>query len=1779
MSEDNRSGASSPSPSLSASPSPSNQQRRSDGHRLALNYQRLLEDFGKVKAQNSVLKRAIIEEQTGTKYLQVELKLKEDEIRKAQEAHDISRLHNERLTKQLKSLQDELALREVKEYARNCETQYVDARKHLEIALTRVEDLQGQLEAMARENRQHADEQEQQARNFDDEINGARGSDATSMSTALAAAMDTAEAFKDAISVYEQVRGDGGREEVNNPLKRSHWSKHADKSMHQDVILASSQVVKAFVHFLSMYTGLVEGVLRRQSQNATPHTEIEEGAINVFLKRTVANLNRTAERLGRSSARSWKKVSSMETELMALLVNWFIDWEAIWYALQAQNEAAVTLAAQAVMVTIIDAVRNSSSELGTSLALPELVTIATSIGDNYFTIAETLEDKEAFLSESVAQVKDFSGRVSDYVSHVIPDLESQISRIMTEKSELVDRISASERKLSDLETERLSREVLFEKTTKQLEKELEAARVDGESLRQTLAGQSRQLLEQGKEIENVVAKSKTKDEWISQLERTVKSLQRRVKDPPPSEDGNRTSELAAKAFSDDTTDVLNQSTTTNEVESRAGRGDPASNIVVNGVALPLLANSYPAFRGSQVLPLNNLSREELEVNVRYLTLTRSSPALASSSHRRPSKLVTNRSFGYLPKVRTPTLPHNWKPDAPHRVYLTLNDSVSRRRATTARTPGVGIALGNHFDVFPPASSHGDSRTSNFQLRDGAVGTPVTQMTAVNPVVLKFNPVRQLALPRAFFDDESGRAPSSPSDGGSDGISNGPPGGSDNDDSSGGSSGGAGGKGRKRGPPGPPLPRASEQTQKHPVEAGGEAGSIANSGGSAASPPGESDNGNGSGSSGDESGNGSQGSKVLSLPTASSLAPVPSDITSGAIEKPPIPKEYPQLLAIPLTRRPLFPGFYKTVYIKDPAVIAAIHDLVARRQPYVGVFMTKDDNYEPDIVSDMEQVHRIGVFAQIANVYASGPDNSGLTVLLYPHRRIRANGLVLPEKLVPVAENALGSEKAKIEAVEKILSTETSVDEPPSVPVQEDVADPLHIYESVNVPLSKFDVSLANVENLADEPYNPDTPLVKAITNEMLNVMKEISQLNPLFRDQIITFSIQAGGSLLSEPSRLADFAAAVSSADPTELQAILESLVVEERLHKALLVVKKELANAKLQQEIAKEVDKKITRKQQEYFLMEQLKGIKKELGIDSDGKDKLIEKFKERATGLQMPEAVQKVFDEEIQKLSTLESAASEFNVTRNYLDWITQIPWGKYADENFEIAHAIKVLDEDHYGLKEVKDRILEFIAVGKLRGTVEGKILCLSGPPGVGKTSVGKSIARALNRDFFRFSVGGLSDVAEIKGHRRTYVGAMPGKVIQALKKVQSQNPLILIDEIDKLGRGHQGDPASALLEVLDPEQNSSFLDHYMDVPIDLSKVLFVCTANVLETIPPPLLDRMEVISLSGYVAEEKVAISERYLAPQARASSGLQDADVELTTDAIESLIKYYCRESGVRNLKKQIEKVYRKAALQIVKDASANSPSAAAPEVVSEDLQDVPTPPASAAVVAPLRITSDNLKTYVGSPVFTSDRMYDHTPAGVVMGLAWTSLGGSALYVESVLEAAMTKDSKPNLSRTGQLGDVMKESSMIAYTFAKAFLLRKDPQNDFFSHAKIHLHVPEGATPKDGPSAGVTMATSLLSLAMNEPVLPNVAMTGELTLTGKVLKIGGLREKTIAAKRSGVTKIIFPALNKNDWDEFPDYIREGISGIPVETYEDIFNIVFAAEEESAPNMNAKVLEGD
>ena len=921
---------------------------------------------------------------------------------------------------------------------------------------------------------------------------------------------------------------------------------------------------------------------------------------------------------------------------------------------------------------------------------------------------------------------------------------------------------------------------------------------------------------------------------------------------------------------------------------------------------------------------------------------------------------------------------------------------------------------------------------------------------------------------------------------------------------------------------------------------------------------------GAGSGGESGSEGGDGSRKGGKKTS----------TERAVQKPTVPEVYPQVMALPIAQRPLFPGFYKAITIRDRNVAAAIQEAFRRGQPYIGAFLLKDEDANKDIIEHWDDVHDVGVFAQITSTFPVNGENESLTVVLYPHRRIKMSRLIPPR----LASEPAGPVTIDLKEVKDQPSKEqSSTDKPGDVVASFEESSTssqskeIQPYEPTSF-LRNYQVSLVDVDNIPEQKYDPKSPVVRAVTSEIVNIFREVAQINHLFRDQISTFALtQSAGNVHEDPAKLADFAGAVSTGEVRELQDVLETMNIEERLHKALMVLKKELMNAQLQSKIAKDVESKIQKRQREYWLLEQMKGIRRELGIESDGKDKMIEMFREKGDKLAMPEAVKKVFEEELSKLASLEPAASEFNVTRNYLDWLTQIPWGQQSAENFGIKHAMTVLDEDHYGLKDVKDRILEFIAVGKLRGTVEGKILCLVGPPGVGKTSIGKSIARALNRQYYRFSVGGLTDVAEIKGHRRTYVGALPGRIIQALKKCQTENPLILIDEVDKIGRGYQGDPSSALLELLDPEQNNSFLDNYMDLPVDLSKVLFVCTANMTDTIPRPLLDRMELIELSGYVADEKMAIAERFLAPAAKDLSGLWDADVALNKDAIEELINKYCRESGVRNLKKQIEKVYRKSALNIIQDLGEEvfsedkgltEEGKAAQAESKKDESDVketpraienettPTPRKQMKVPKDVHISIDrqNLKDYVGPPVFTSDRLYETTPPGVAMGLAWTSMGGSALYIESILENVLSDASRPGLERTGNLKNVMKESTVIAYSFAKSVLARLFPENKFFDKAKVHLHCPEGATQKDGPSAGITMATSLLSLALDQALDPTIAMTGELTVTGKVLRIGGLREKTVAARRAGAKTIIFPADNTSDWLELPQVSRKP-PGVP------------------------------
>ena len=649
--------------------------------------------------------------------------------------------------------------------------------------------------------------------------------------------------------------------------------------------------------------------------------------------------------------------------------------------------------------------------------------------------------------------------------------------------------------------------------------------------------------------------------------------------------------------------------------------------------------------------------------------------------------------------------------------------------------------------------------------------------------------------------------------------------------------------------------------------------------------------------------------------------------------------------------------------------------------------------------------------------------------------------------------------------------------------------------------------------------------LKAYSLAIISTLKELVQINPLFSEEIKLF---LNRSSMDDPGRLADFAANLTTADGQELQTILATFDIRKRIDRVLVLLKKELEVSRLQSRISKQIEEKVSAQQREFFLKEQLKAIKKELGLEKDGKTAETEKFRQRLKTLKPNAEAEKTINEELEKLQLLDPSSPEYNVSRNYLEWLTILPWGNFSKDAYNIERARKVLDRDHYGLKDVKERILEFIAVGKMKGDISGSILLLVGPPGVGKTSVGKSIASALGRSFFRFSLGGMRDEAEIKGHRRTYIGAMPGKFIQAMKNAGTANPVLMLDEIDKIGASFQGDPASALLEVLDPEQNASFRDHYLDVPFDLSNVLFVATANQLDTIPAPLLDRTEIIHLSGYILEEKIEIAKRYLIPKALNSHGLEKGRVRIRRDALEKIIDGYAREAGVRNLENRIKKIMRKAAMEFA-------------EGRTEDII----------------IRKGDVETYLGKPVFSQEELFEDVP-GVVTGLAWTRMGGATLAIEATAMPSKGKGFK----QTGQLGKVMVESSEIAYSYVMAHLEEYGAKANFFDSHFVHLHVPAGATPKDGPSAGVTMTTALLSMISRRPVRKKLGMTGELTLTGRVLPIGGVKEKTIAARRAGLQTLIFPEGNRKDFEELPDYLQEGLDVHFARDYTDVYKVAFA-----------------
>lgn len=608
---------------------------------------------------------------------------------------------------------------------------------------------------------------------------------------------------------------------------------------------------------------------------------------------------------------------------------------------------------------------------------------------------------------------------------------------------------------------------------------------------------------------------------------------------------------------------------------------------------------------------------------------------------------------------------------------------------------------------------------------------------------------------------------------------------------------------------------------------------------------------------------------------------------------------------------------------------------------------------------------------------------------------------------------------------------------------------------------------------------------------------------------------------IDDPGRLADVIASYIYLKIEDNQRILESFDFYERLELLHIILQEEIEVLKIEDKINQRVKKQINKVQKEYYLKEQIKAIQKELGQDDDTMAE-VEEYEEKINKIKMPKEVKEKAMKEVERLLKLSPHSPETGVIRTYLDWMIDLPWDKETKDKIDIKKSRDILNEDHYGLKDVKERILEFIAIRKLTNSMKGPIICLVGPPGVGKTSIAKSIAKSLNRKFVRMSLGGVRDEAEIRGHRRTYIGSMPGSIINSMKKAGSKNPVFLFDEIDKLSSDYRGDPSSALLEVLDPEQNTTFTDHYLDVPFDLSKVLFITTANTTATIPAPLLDRMEVIKISGYTEEEKLQIAMNHLLPKQLKEHGLKGNTLIVSESAIRGIINNYTREAGVRNLERNIANICRKAAKKIVE----------------KNLKTV-------------RINSGNLSNYLGIEKYRYETLEEENQIGVANGLAWTTVGGETLSVE-----VNTMKGTGKTQLTGKLGEVMKESAMAGISYIRANSDILGIESDFYKEMDIHIHVPEGAIPKDGPSAGITIATAVISALSNTPISREVAMTGEITLRGRVLPVGGIKEKVLAANRMGIKKVLLPIENEKDLEEIPDKIRKKMTFVLVKSMDEV-----------------------
>ena len=752
---------------------------------------------------------------------------------------------------------------------------------------------------------------------------------------------------------------------------------------------------------------------------------------------------------------------------------------------------------------------------------------------------------------------------------------------------------------------------------------------------------------------------------------------------------------------------------------------------------------------------------------------------------------------------------------------------------------------------------------------------------------------------------------------------------------------------------------------------------------------------------------------------------------------------------------------------------------------------------------------------------------------YPVMPLR-NTVLFPQQVIPIY---IGREKSL-----KLIEDLGPGDKHIVVVAQEDgsIEDPkpedLYAYGTLGVVLKVFDMPdnsksaiVQGIERVKLLSFGDAEPYYRAVVERIKdNPVGDDLELDALAKNLRDTFTelIQVAPNLTEEhsgmlsniqkPSRLADRAVSLLTVSNQEKQEVLEELEVKKRVEKTITLLTREIQRIKLGEEIQTEVHDEISKTQREYYLREQMKAIKRELGEDEETVE--MKELEDRIKAAGLPEEAEKVAMKELDRLTRIPTQSPEYSVSRTYIEWLADLPWSKSSDDQINVKKAEKILDEDHYGLEKVKERILEYLAVRNLKqarnpdGVVRGPILCFSGPPGVGKTSLGKSIARAIGREFVRMSLGGVRDEAEIRGHRRTYIGALPGRIIQSMKKAGTNNPVFMLDEIDKLGSDFRGDPSSAMLEVLDPEQNDSFSDHYLEVNFDLSKVMFITTANYQDAIPPALRDRMEILDFSGYIEDEKIKIAQRHLIPKQIEENGLTKKEVSIDKAAISELVRSYTRESGVRNLEREIANVLRKIARDMIEKTFKK-----------------------------IRVTKAKVLEYLGAPRFYSELAERTTKPGVVIGLAWTAAGGDILFVES-----SKMKGKGILTLTGQLGDVMKESATAALTYVRSHTDILGIAEDFHEKTDVHVHVPAGAIPKDGPSAGVSMFTSLVSLLTSKPVKDKLAMTGEITLRGNVLPIGGVKEKVTAAHRSGIRYIILPDHNKKDLEEIPAHIKKDLN---------------------------------